>query len=158
MVHRNQLPAEYVPSIESFATSFKELLSSVRAEKVAVLSLPPLGESDGRAAELLSLYNQEICRLVEEDERAIYVPFGEALEKRSGEDFDASSPAFSQTIAQMFAHTALRRLPFGPSFDTLGSFYGREAVHDKIHLTEKSARILVDLLVEVLEPELQAIR
>lgn len=25
-----------------------------------------------------------------------------------------------------FAHTALRRLPFGPSFDTLGSFYGRE--------------------------------
>ncbi|CAL1131996.1 unnamed protein product [Cladocopium goreaui] len=97
----NQLPAEYVPSIESFATSFKELLSSVRAEKVAVLSLPPLGESDGRAAELLSLYNQEICRLVEEDERAIYVPFGEALEKRSGEDFDASSPAFSQTIAQM---------------------------------------------------------
>eukprot|EP00435_Cladocopium_sp_Y103_P026428 s1846_g6.t1 len=152
----NQLPAEYVPSIESFATSFKELLSSVRAEKVAVLSLPPLGEANGRAAELLSLYNQEIHRLVEEDERAIYVPFGEALEKRSGEDFDASSPAFSQTIAQMFAHTALRRLPFGPSFDTLGSFYGREAVHDKIHLTEKSARILVDLLVEVLEPELQA--
>lgn len=28
---------------------------------------------------------REICRLVEEDERAIYVPFGEALEKRSGE-------------------------------------------------------------------------
>ena len=28
---------------------------------------------------------REIYRLVEEDERAIYVPFGEALEKRSGE-------------------------------------------------------------------------
>ena len=28
---------------------------------------------------------REIHRLVEEDERAIYVPFGEALEKRSGE-------------------------------------------------------------------------
>ena len=26
-----------------------------------------------------------------------------------------------------FAHTALRRLPFGPSFNALGSFYGREA-------------------------------
>ena len=33
-------------------------LQSIRAEKVAVLSLPPLGERDGRAAALLRLYNQ----------------------------------------------------------------------------------------------------
>eukprot|EP00434_Breviolum_minutum_P038483 symbB.v1.2.034136.t1/scaffold4336.1/size40998/2 len=148
----NQLPLEYVPSIESFASSFRDLLQSIRAEKVAVLSLPPLGERDGRAAEKLRLYNQEIRRAVEDSPQAIYVPFGEALEIKSGEDFDASSLAFSQTVAEMFAHTALRRLPFGPSFNTLGRFYGREVVHDKIHLTEKSADILVNLLVKTLGP------
>ncbi|CAK8985802.1 SGNH_hydro domain-containing protein [Durusdinium trenchii] len=151
----NQLPAEYEPSRENFSKSFRSLLAAVRAPRVAVLSLPPLGEASEKseAARLLEGYNEEIRRAVDDDtrERVTYVPFGEQLKGKSGEDFDASSSGFSQSIAQMFLHTALRRVPgIGPSFDTLGSFYGREVVHDKIHLTERSASLLVELLAEAL--------
>ncbi|CAJ1410984.1 unnamed protein product [Effrenium voratum] len=148
----NQLPADYVPSRRSFAKAFRSLLAAVPADRVAVLSLPPLGEAPkaaNSAAELLEGYNQEIRSAVEADARACYVPFGEALQSGGHGGFDASSFGFAQTIAQMYAHTALQQLPFF-SFDSLGKLYGRQVVHDKIHLTERSARTLVDLVAEAL--------
>ncbi|CAJ1410985.1 unnamed protein product [Effrenium voratum] len=149
---QNQLPADYVPSRRSFAKAFRSLLAAVPADRVAVLSLPPLGEAPkaaNSAAELLEGYNQEIRSAVEADARACYVPFGEALQSGGHGGFDASSFGFAQTIAQMYAHTALQQLPFF-SFDSLGKLYGRQVVHDKIHLTERSARTLVDLVAEAL--------
>lgn len=150
----NQLPADYEPSQEAFAASFRHLLQAVKASRVAVLSLPPLGEAaSGEAAEVIASYNRQIRDVVQTDPRAEYVPFAEHLDGVSGEGFDASSTAFSQTIAQMYFHTGLRWLPGGPSFDFLAQRCGREVVHDKIHLTEKSAGTLLELVSRALTRE-----
>ncbi|CAE7399132.1 unnamed protein product [Symbiodinium natans] len=150
-LQQNQLPENYQPSPEAFATSFGQLLEAVKAPRVAVLSLPPLGEAaSGKAAEIIASYNRRIQDAVKRDPRARYVPFAEHLEGVSGEGFDASSAAFSLTIAQMYLHTGLRWLPGGPSFDELAGRCGRQVVHDKIHLTEKSTETLLDLVVEAL--------
>ena len=49
-----------------------------------------------------------------------------------------------------YAHTALRLLPSGPSYDALASLHGRRVVHDQLHLTERSAATLVDLVATAL--------
>ena len=41
----------------------------------------------------------------------------------------------------------------GPSYDSLAALYGRSALHDQIHLTERSALTLVDLLTTALQAE-----
>merc|ERR1711974_368592 len=86
------------------------------------------------------------------DPRAVYVPFGESLRGTSGEPFDASYIGFASTISQMYAHTGYRWSPLGPSFDALAARSGRSVVHDKIHLTERSAAKLLDLFATVLGP------
>lgn len=55
-IYSQQKKTPHFAPQKSFAKNLR--LQSIRAEKVAVLSLPPLGERDGRAAEKLRLYNQ----------------------------------------------------------------------------------------------------
>merc|ERR1712216_799422 len=125
--------------------------------RVIVLSLPPLGEAtSGEAVAVIDEYNEAIRSLAKEDPRAIYVPFGERLREleapknAAGEAFDATYWGWAATIASMYAQTALRWLPGGPSFDDLAARSGRRIVHDKIHLTEAAASCLLDLVTDVL--------
>merc|ERR1711972_821079 len=96
-------------------------------------------------------YNAEIRSQVAAEPRAIYVPFAETLQTRLpptdvGKAFDASIVGFGGAIAEMFANTAVQRLPSGPSFEALARLRGRSAVHDGIHLTEASAACLAELV------------
>lgn len=146
----NSLPFDYRPSIQAYGATFRRLLSVVPARgRIVVVSLPPLGEAaSGEAVELVARYNAELRAIVREDPRAVYIPFGESLRKAAdGEDFDASYSGFATTIANMFSHTAVRWLPLGQSFDSLASRNGLKCTHDKIHLTEASTAVLLELLL-----------
>mmetsp|Transcript_167786 Transcript_167786/g.538865 ORF Transcript_167786/g.538865 Transcript_167786/m.538865 type:complete len:313 (-) Transcript_167786:101-1039(-) len=153
----NGLPSDYRPSAATFSGALRRLLAALPVDRlrgrVAVASLPPLGEAErGPAAEVVAEYNAAIRAVVAEDPRAVYVPFGESLLGTKGEAFDASYGGFSGSIAEMYWHTGRRwLLPGGPSFGTQAAECGRTVVHDKIHLTEVSASKLSDLFVDALE-------
>mmetsp|Transcript_25124 Transcript_25124/g.83812 ORF Transcript_25124/g.83812 Transcript_25124/m.83812 type:complete len:301 (+) Transcript_25124:85-987(+) len=151
---QNELPDGYEPSQASFGVAFRGLLAAVKAQRVIVVSLPPLGEAEnGLAADVIAAYNCEIRSAVLNDPRAEYAPFSEEMKGRllrtGGAPFDASRSGFNAAVKDMFLHRALRGVPLGPSFDRLARRLGRRAVHDGIHLTEASAEILVDVLADV---------
>lgn len=154
---RNGLPLDYRPGPEAFAAAYRGLLASVRARRVAVVSLPPLGEAEtGAAADVIAAYNARIKQMAADDPRCVYVPFAEALASRmppasrDGQKFSASTAGFGRSIALMFGNTAIRRLPLGPDFQALAAGRGLTVTHDKIHLTEPAAAILLELLVGAL--------
>merc|ERR1719401_2034255 len=98
----NWLPLGYKADIRSFEEAFRKLLAAVPADRMAVASIPPLGDGmpGGDGAEVIAEYNAKVRELVKESPRAVYVPLWETLGDSDGmESFDASFSSFAGTIA-----------------------------------------------------------
>ena len=65
-------------------------------------------------------------------------------------------PATLAGPSPRFFHTALQRLPFGPSFDSLGAFYGREAMGSGYEGVAKARFSFQEIQIVVVEPRVKA--
>lgn len=155
---RRKLRASELPSAATFRRHLTVLLYRLRTEttaRVALLSLPPMGESldheANRRAEVYSAIIQEIAA----NEGAAYLPLRERLVAELRARPGQPRVHFGQTT-RLIRTAVLRHYMLGQSWDRIAAAHGHRFLTDNLHLNTAAAAIVADLVAGWVEQELPA--
>jgi len=145
---QNKLPM--IPSQEGFNQELRSILEKLRhIPKLAVCTLPPLGEIASSAInQLVISFNQDIRKIVEEEKRVL-LSLDEALfpiiasrSKPPKRDYVAGPLNRFLPIMRSIADHRLR----GLSWDESGARHGLVLLPDLIHLGDQGGKTLQELV------------
>ena len=118
-------------------------LNGVNGARVAVLSVPPLGEDLADEVNRQVERCNAVLRRVAVESGATYLPLHESL-KRLMEDLGASRP-FELSVRVMLG-AAVRRYIGRQSWDRIGDANGLIVHTDHLHLNDRAGKVVADLI------------
>ncbi len=127
------------------------ILKSLTRARIAVLSIPPIGEEPGSAAYLRAAEYSRIIRDVAAEENVDYLPLNETMSRRIQDrgvapglryEGDTEIPLY-RVLAQ---HYLLRK-----SFDEIAEGYRFLFLTDLLHLNTRGAEAVADLIEEFIK-------
>ncbi len=126
-------------------TKLCETLKSSTKAKIALLSIPPIGEEPEHAAFKQSQKFSAIIKDVADKERVTYIPLNEKLTEMlisSGH-----KPRFSYSPDDFLMYIAIaRHLFLGQNFDKISEINGQYLLTDHLHLNGRSAKAVAELI------------
>lgn len=142
------------PTLASYREHVRAIVSTLRAQteaKIALCSLPPLGEAlDSRANRRLAMYNA-VLREVATNEQLAYVPLHEDLVEALRRSF-ANKLYDGSPWPQLGA--MVEQYVLGRSLDRIGQRRGYVLLSDGVHLTSRAGTLLVERLEGVVRTAL----
>jgi lysophospholipase L1-like esterase len=134
------------PSRESYRESLTAVVKRLNQEtkaRVAILSLPLIGEDlDSDSNQRVRSYDEVISE-VALAERAAYLPLNEAMAAAVRAEPPYRSAPFAN---RQIAESLLQRYLLGRSFDRIGARYGYRLLSDGLHLNSRGAGIVADVV------------
>ena len=155
---RGKLRGPEPPSAATFRQNLTALLSRLRREttaRVALLSLPPLGENLTHEANRRAEAYSAIIREVAAAEGAAYLPLRERLTAELRAHPGQPRVHFGQTT-RLIRTAVLRHYGLGQSWDRIAAAHGHHFLTDNLHLNTAAAAIVADLVAGWVEQELPA--
>lgn len=131
---------------EAFRGNVEEILARLNAEtdaRVAVLSLPPLGEDPVSEANRVVARHNAVLREVAAARGAAYLPLGEELAVLVERDGVGVPYRLRPTL--MLAN-AFRRYALGWGWERIAAANGFAVLTDGIHLNDRGAAVAADLI------------
>lgn len=131
---------------EAFRGNIEEILARLNSEtdaRVAVLSLPPLGEDPVSEANRVVARHNAVLREVAAARGAAYLPLGEELAALV--ERDGGGVPYRLRPALMLAN-AFRRYALGWGWDRIAAANGFAVLTDGIHLNDRGAAVAADLI------------
>ena len=153
---RGKLRAPEPPSPATFRRHLTALLHRLRAEtpaRVALISLPPLGENLGHDANRRADEYSAIIREVARAEGVAYLPLREQLLAELRARPGRAQADFGRTT-RLIRLAMLRHYLLGHSWDRIAARLGHRFLTDNLHLNGPAAAILADLVAAWVEREL----
>ena len=121
------------------------LLKENTTAKIAVLSLPPLGEdSDAEVFKQAKIYS-DIIKEIAEENAVSYLPVNEKMAQFLSEHPSNPKYPFEHTVIK---EVVVQHFLFKKSFDVISKNYGFSLLTDNIHLNSEGAKIIADLIEE----------
>jgi lysophospholipase L1-like esterase len=139
------------PDLTWFVEQLDSVLGRLRGEtsaRIAILEIPPLGEDlASRMNELVSEYNSELRRLAAKHDVEV-LPLNQRLVELlpKGKPVPAYEGKASKVMAAAASHLLLRR-----SWNKVSEKNGLTLLTDHIHLNERAAGIIADLISDFLK-------
>ena len=131
----------YRENLEKIITKLKEKTTA----KIAVLSLPPLGEdSNAHIFKQAKIYSDIIKELAEKNTIS-YLPVNEKMTQFLKEYPSNPKYPFEHIIIK---EIVMQHFLFKKSFDEISENYGFSLLTDNIHLNSEGAKIITDLIEE----------
>lgn len=155
---RRKLCAPEPPSAATFRRHLTALLHRLRHEttaRVALLSLPPMGENLAHEANRRAEAYSAIIREVAAAEGAAYLPLRERLVAELRARPGQPGVHFGQTT-RLIRTAVLRHYVLGQSWDRIAAAHGHRFLTDNLHLNSAAAAIVSDLVAGWVEQELPA--
>ena len=155
---RRKLRAPEPPSAATFRRHLTALLHRLRREttaRVALLSLPPMGENLAHQANRRAEAYSAIIREVAAAEGAAYLPLRERLTAELRAHPGQPRVHFGQTT-RLIRTAVLRHYVLGQSWDRIAAAHGHRFLTDNLHLNSAAAAIVVDLVAGWVEQEVSA--
>ena len=152
---RGKLCAPEPPSPATFRRHLTALVRRLRAEtpaRVALLSLPPLGENLAHDLNRRAEEYTAIIREVARAEGASYLPLREQLVAELRARPGRAQANYSQTI-KFIRLSMLRHYLLGHSWDRIAASHGHRFLTDNLHLNGPAAAIVADLVANWVERE-----
>jgi lysophospholipase L1-like esterase len=139
------------PDADQYRRNLTTIVRRLKAEtsaRIALLSLPPMGEDLTHEANRRADAYSDVIREIADAEGVAYLP----LRERMKADLEAnpSKPRirFEETVSTVFVAAVLRHV-FGWDFDRIAARYGNRLLTDNLHLNSRGAA----LVAEVVEAE-----
>ena len=155
---RRKLCAPEPPSAATFRRHLTALLHRLHREttaRVALLSLPPMGENLAHEANRRAEAYSAIIREVAAAEGAAYLPLRERLVAELRARPGQPRVHFGQTT-RLIRTAVLRHYVLGQSWDRIAASHGCRFLTDNLHLNSAAAAIVADLVAVWVEQELPA--
>ncbi len=145
-----------LPSKKLFIKHYSTMIDRLKKEtdaKIAVLSLPPIGEDPNLSIFRRTIdYSNEIKKIAER-ENLSYLPLNENIRKVLQDT--PTHPHISLKNQQIKILRAIyQHLLFNKSFDKIAQDNGFQLLTDGIHLNSKGAEMIKDLIVDYLKKEI----
>ena len=153
---RGKLRGPEPPSPATFRRHLTALVRRLHAEtpaRVALISLPPLGEDLGNDFNRRAGEYSAIIREVAAAEGVAYLPLREQLVAELRARPGRAQADFGQTI-RLIRLAMLRHYLLGHSWDRIAASHGHRFLTDNLHLNGPAAAILGDLVASWVEREL----
>lgn len=128
--------------LDQYRANLKAIVEDVKNARIALLSLPPLGEDPGTEINrTLAGYNAVIKEVAEQTE-VDYLPVHERMTaiKSDGTPYDFN---FATALSAATQHYVFAR-----SWDDVAKSGGRELLIDHVHLSDRGAAVIADLVSE----------
>lgn len=145
-----------LPSRDSYRENLRGIVRRLRLEtraRLAILSLPLMGEDLGSVEnERVRSYN-EVVREVAAAEEATYLPLHEAMAEAL-----TKSPSLHPVppTSRLIGLSLAQRYLLGRSFDAIGAANGYQLLSDGLHLNRRGAAILADQIRRFVISDAQA--
>ena len=153
---RGKLRGPQPPSPATFRHHLTALVRRLRAEtsaRVALVSLPPLGEDLAHEVNCRAGAYCAIIREVARAEGAAYLPLREQLVAELRARPGRATADFGRTTA-LIRLAMLRHYLLGHGWDRIAASHGHRFLTDNLHLNGPAAAILADLVAGWVEGEL----
>ncbi|UYZ62281.1 SGNH/GDSL hydrolase family protein [Hymenobacter weizhouensis] len=150
-------PAEQ-PSPEAYRQNLTQLLRRLRQEttaRVAVLSLPPLGEDLHHEANRRADHYCAIIREVAQAEGATYLSLRERLQELLHQQPSHPRVRFEQTT-RLIRLAVVQHYGLGQSWDQIAAGHGCRFLTDNLHLNTAGAAVIEELIAGWVEQQLGA--
>jgi lysophospholipase L1-like esterase len=145
-VKRMKLPRS--PDQAWFTSNLNEIVTRLQEEttaKIALISLPPIGEVKSHPGLKLSSVHSEAIKEVASETGVTYLPLHEkmleSLANKAGDPRYPLEKVTMKMVSACFKHYVLRR-----DWNSIGASSGFELHIDYLHLNSRGARMVADLI------------
>ena len=153
-VRRMKLPRN--PDSDWFRESLHSLVTRIKEgtnAKIALLSIPTIGEDPNHSAFIRSSEYSNIVQEVSEEMDVTYLPLHERMVEHSHENLASAVYPYEKYLIGIFKgiinHYSLRK-----SWDGIGRSSGFSLHVDYLHLNTEGARMIADLITEFIHSNL----
>ena len=143
------------PDREWFAQNLSGICRRLKSEtgaKIALLSIPPIGESPQAPAFRASVAYSAVIRETARREGCAYLPLNETMVAYLKANPRPQRHSYSESQSLMYAGI-FRHFILGESFDGISSRHGFLLLTDFLHLNGRAAGMVADLVLEFVGDE-----
>ncbi|HUT82835.1 MAG TPA: GDSL-type esterase/lipase family protein [Candidatus Bathyarchaeia archaeon] len=136
------------PSKEFYIENLKEIISKLQLKtnaKIALCSLPPIGEDEDSLAFKQSITYSNIIKELADENHLEYLPINEEMIAYLKDH--SSNPKYS-VEQRLIEQLIVKHFILGISFDKISERNGFHLVSDHLHLNTHSAKIIANLIVK----------
>lgn len=152
-VRSEKIRPDVTPDLAGFQENYRELLRRLRSEtraRVAVASLPPMGEDPAsdvnRRADQYSAFVKQLT----EEQGVTYLPVRERMLAYLAQNGRGTYHDYEKT-SSLVTNSVLRHYWLGQSWDAITQRRGHVLTHDNLHLNTVGATFVADAITEFLE-------
>lgn len=138
------------PDREWFAENLSGICRRLKSEtkaKIALLSIPPIGESTEAPSFRASVEYSAVIRETARREGCAYLPLNETMTAYLKTNPRPQRHSYSESQSLMY-RSIFRHFILGESFDEISSRYGFMLLTDFLHLNGRAAGMVADLILE----------
>lgn len=136
------------PDADQYRRNLTAIVRRLKAEtsaRIALLSLPPMGEDLAHEANRRADVYSAIIREIAEAEGVAYLPLRERMKAELVANPSKPTIRFEETVSTVFVAALLRHV-LGWDYDRIAARYGNHLLTDNLHLNTRGAALVAEAI------------